>query len=151
MVQRDAKVVARGGVRRLRVERAAIALLRFGEAPVLVQSDAALVPQLRARRLSKKQIVVERQRILRVTHEQVDLGHRLEHEIALFSALERDAVLAQRLGVVALAAECESEVVAGELTLAGHLKLRASRAGRYVASASRVRSPDWRATRESAG
>jgi len=61
-----------------------------------------------------------------MAHEQVNLGHRLKDEIALFAALERNSVLTQGLCVVALASECESEVVSRELALAGHLQFRPS-------------------------
>ncbi len=55
--------------------------------------------------------------------QQKDLRLRLKHEVALLAALERHLVLAQRLGVVALAAEREAEVVAGELPFARDLQL----------------------------
>src|SRR5438045_1036587 len=61
-----------------------------------------------------------------MAHEQVNLGHGLKDEVALFTALQRNSVLTQGLRVVALAPECESEVVSRELALAGHLQLRLS-------------------------
>ena len=83
-------------------------------------------------------------------HEQVHLGHRLQHEVALLAALERDLVLAQRLGVVALAAEREAEVVVRELAFAAHLQLAfrraASASGRRDALRDRSRGSPARAT-----
>ena len=123
VIERHAEVVLRDRVRGLGGQRATIARLRVGEAAVLMQRDAALVPELRARRVALEQLVIEPQRFGVLAHQQVHLGHRLQHEIALFPALERDLVLAKRLGVVALAAEREAEVVARELPFAAHLQL----------------------------
>src|SRR4029078_6396001 len=61
-----------------------------------------------------------------MAHEEVNLGHGLKDEIALFAALERNSVLTQGLWVVALASECEPAVVSRELALARHLELRPS-------------------------
>src|SRR5207248_4002875 len=81
------------------------------------------VPEFGTLWLTRQQLVVERDRVALAPHEEIDLGLRLKHQVTLFAALERRLVLAQRLGVVALAAEREPEVVAGELPFAGDLQL----------------------------
>ena len=127
VVQRDAEVVLRDRVRGFCLERATIARLGVGEAAFLVQRDAALVPELGAVRLPAEEIVVQRQRFAGLAHQQVHLRHRLQHEIAILAAIESDAVLAHRLGVVSLAAERETEVVVRELPLDRHLQLALGR------------------------
>src|SRR5258708_11811097 len=51
----------------------------------------------------------------------MDFRDRLAHELAILAALDREAVLAQRLGVVALLPEREAEVVMRELAALGDL------------------------------
>src|SRR5258706_14303901 len=51
----------------------------------------------------------------------MDFRHRLTDEAAILAALDREAVLAQRLGVVALPPEREAEVVMRQLAALGDL------------------------------
>ncbi len=123
MVQRDAEVVLRDRVRGFFLERATVARFGVGEPALLVQRDAALVPQLGAVRLPVEEIVVQRDGFAGLAKQEVHLRHGLKHEIAILAAIEGDAVLAHRFGVVSLAAEREAEVVVGELALDRHLEL----------------------------
>ncbi len=52
------------------------------------------------------------------------LGHGLANEILVLVTVERELILLERLGVVALLPEGESEVVVREMTVGGQLELR---------------------------
>src|SRR5213079_3738973 len=56
--------------------------------------------------------------------QEVELRHRLERQAPVLAALQRQPVFLQRLVVVALLAERESEVVVGERVALHHLGLR---------------------------
>src|SRR5438034_11833597 len=55
--------------------------------------------------------------------QEVELRHRLERQAPVLAALQRQPIFLQRLVVVALLAERESEVVVGELVALHHLGL----------------------------
>ncbi len=87
-----------------------------------MQRHTELAPDLGARVLGLQHALVELDRLRRLAHEQVHLGHRLEHERAVFTALQRELVLAKRFGVVALLPEGEAEVEVRELLVVAHLE-----------------------------
>ncbi len=87
-----------------------------------------------------QQHVVRRHGARDVAPQQVHFGDRLLDEAALFAACERELVLAQRLGVVALLPEGEAQV---------EVRQRAPRPrpSRYpaIGPAPPAREPTWRA------
>ena len=125
LVREDhAGVVPGEGVARIDVGRLAIRRERIGRTAGLVQHHAALVPELgRVRNLVKERLV-QLERIGEVALEEVHLGHRLAHEAPIFPTLDRQAILAQRLRVVALLPEREPEVVVRELAALGDFRRR---------------------------
>ena len=87
-----------------------------------MQDDAALVPQLGRVRDVVDERLVQLERVREVTLEEVDLRHRLAHQLAILAALDREPILAQCLRVVALLAEREPQVVVRQLAALGHLR-----------------------------
>ncbi len=90
--------------------------------PGLVQHHAALVPQLRGIGGLAEQCLVQLERGAEVALQEMHLRHRLQREAAVLTPLEREAVLAQRLGIVALLTECEPEVVVRQRVALDHLR-----------------------------
>ncbi len=117
---RHAEVVEREHVRAVGCNRLLVALRRVGVASVLVQRDPALVPQLGRVRELLQQTVVQLHGGRRVLAQQVHLGHGLQDQRAILAAVERQAILAQRLGQVALLPEGKPEVVVGERPVFDH-------------------------------
>jgi hypothetical protein len=125
----DAEVVARERVPRLHLERVVVARRRLEMLPRLVQRHAALVPELRTVGPVGEQRVVQLDRRLGILLDQVQLGHRLHHELAVLAPLERVLVGLHRLGDVALLPVGEPQRVLRERLPFGdgHLLLRAAR------------------------
>ena len=111
---RHAEVVQRERVVRVERDRTLVALKRVGGAPGLVQRHAALVPQLRAVGMLLHQLLVQARGGRAVLAQQVHLGHRLRDETTVFAVLQRELVFLERLGVVALLPEGQTEVEMGQ-------------------------------------
>ena len=110
----DTEVVPCQGVRAVGGDRL---LVRGGSLVAtsgLVQAHAPLVPDLRDPRVLPQQFVVELECRHMIAAQQVDLRHRLQHEGAILPRLECHAILAQRLGEVALLPERKPELVVCE-------------------------------------
>src|SRR5205823_1563266 len=80
---------------RLTLDGLAVALLRVQVSSVLMQRDAALVPELWTLRLSLVQTVVHRERRVGVATQQMHLRHRLLDEVPILAALQRETILAE--------------------------------------------------------
>ena len=115
MRQHDADVVPRERVAGIDLRRLAVGRQRVRRSARLMQHDAALVPELGRVGDLMDQRLVQLERIGEVALEEMHFRHRLAHQPAILAALDREAVLAQRLGVVALLPEREAEVVMREL------------------------------------
>ena len=120
MIECDPQVARGERVPGIGLERLAVALGGFLESSILMQRDAALVPELRARGLVAKRLVVHGHGLLHVARQQVHLGHRLTHEVALLAALEGDPVFLERVLIVPLLPEGHAEVEVRELPFLGH-------------------------------
>src|SRR2546426_5705438 len=87
------------------------------------------------RALAQQRVVQLERR--QVALQEVELRHRLERQPPVLAALQRQPVFLQRLVVVALLAERESEVVVGELVALHHLGLRGEALASLLALALR--------------
>ena len=122
VILRDAQVVVRDGVRRIEGERATIAFRGRRMLPLLMQRDAALAPDLGRVLLRENDLVIELDGGRRILLQEMHLGHCLPHEIFILVSLEREIVLLERFGVIALLAEGETEVVVREMAVGGQLE-----------------------------
>src|SRR5690348_18334900 len=88
-----------------------------------MERDTPLVPQLGTVRLRLEQLLIQLQRRFGILAQNVDLGHRLEHEVLVLALLEGEAIFAQRLREISLLPEGESEIVARETSVTRDLHL----------------------------
>ena len=140
MIERDAEIVVRQGVARLGRHGATITVPRLGKETVLMQRHAALVPQLRADRRIREEFVVKGNGRLRLSTQQVNFRHGLQHQRTVLAPIERLRVLAERLAEITLLPEGEPEVELRELAFGlylhrGHPRRRARRRGLHGFSA----------------
>jgi len=123
VVQRHTQIVERQRVRRLQLDGARIAGLRIGKPAALVQCDPALVPELGALGQTRDERVVQRQRRRRVARDEMNLRDSLFHEVAVFTTMQRELILAEGLVVIALFSEREAKVVVRERRFLADLDL----------------------------
>src|SRR6185295_19627340 len=83
----NAKVVLSEGIAGVDLQRACIALLRFGVTSLQLQRDAPPVPRFCRRRELAREAVCRGDRCARVTLQQIELEHRLQHFSVRFPAL----------------------------------------------------------------
>jgi hypothetical protein len=121
--QRHAGVVPGEAVLRVDLGGAAVRVEPLVDAARLVQDDATLVPELGGVGRFLDQRFVQLERRAEVAPQQVHFRHRLEDEAAVLTALDGEAVLAQRFDVVALLPEREPEVEVRQLAAFDHLHL----------------------------
>ena len=88
-----------------------------------MQHDAPLVPELRRISSLVDEGLVKLERVGEVALEEVHLRHRLPHQPPILAALDREAIFAQGLRVVALLPEREPEIVVRELAALGDFRL----------------------------
>ena len=90
--------------------------------PRLMQHDTPLVPELRRIGDFVDERLVELERVREVALEEVHLRHRLAHQPPILAALDREAIFAERFGVIALLPEREPEVVMRQLAAFHHFR-----------------------------
>src|ERR1051325_3371057 len=106
----------------IHLHRLAVGGQRIVGAARLVQHDSTLVPQLGRVGHLAQQRVVQLERRGEVVLQQVHLRHRLQRQPPVLAPLQRQAILPQRLVVVALLPEGEPEVVVRQLVPFHHLR-----------------------------
>ena len=119
--QCDREIIVRERVRGVCGECLAVAVRGLGKASLLMQGDAALVPQLRAVGPVRDEPVIQRDGGPRILSEQPDLRQRLQGERGILAPLERKTVFPLGFRVITLLTECDSQIVMGELPPFGHL------------------------------
>jgi hypothetical protein len=89
-----------------------------------VERDTALVPELGAVGLLGDQLLVQPRGGLSVLTQQVDFGHRLRHQATILAALQGEGVFLERLVVVALLPEGQTQVEMGQGATGNRRRLR---------------------------
>src|SRR6188768_1997363 len=79
-----------------------------------MKTDGTLVPELGRFCVLFHQLVVELQRGREIATQDVNLGHGLEVEPAVLASVERELVLPQRIVIVALLPQRQSQVVVSQ-------------------------------------
>ena len=92
--EHDAGVVPGERVARIDFGRLAVGRERVARSPRLVQHDAALVPKLGGIGDIVDQRLIQLERVAEVALEEVNFGHRLADEAAIFTALDGETVFA---------------------------------------------------------
>ncbi len=124
MGEHDADVVPGERIARIDFGRLPIGSERLARPSRLMQHHAALVPELGRIGDIVDQRLVQLERVAEVALQEVNLGHRLADKAAVLATLDREAVFAQRLGVVALLPEREAEIEMREFGALGDLGKR---------------------------